>query len=53
MFKLIVTKELREILSSTKFAFTFGICSLLILLAFYLGARDYHVGRAQYDAALA
>ena len=53
MFKLIVIKELREIISSTKFVFTFGICSLLILLAFYMGARGYHVGRAQYDAAIA
>ena len=52
MFKLIVTKELREILASTKFAMTFGVCSLLIVLAFFLGARGYHVGRAQYDAAL-
>ncbi len=53
MLKLIVTKELREIISSTKFATTFGVCSLLIILAFFLGARSYHVGRAQYDAATA
>jgi ABC-type transport system involved in multi-copper enzyme maturation permease subunit len=53
MFRLIVAKELREIISSTKFAATFGICSVLILLAFFLGARSYHVGRAQYDAAVA
>ena len=34
MFRLIVAKELKEILSSTKFAMTFGVCSLLIILAF-------------------
>jgi ABC-type transport system involved in multi-copper enzyme maturation permease subunit len=53
MFRLIVAKELREIIASTKFATTFGVCSLLIILAFFLGARGYHVGRAQYDAAVA
>jgi len=53
MFKLIVTKELREIISSTKFATTFGVCSLLIVLAFFMAARGYHVGRAQYDASIA
>ena len=29
MFRLIVSKELREIISSAKFAFTFGVCSVL------------------------
>jgi ABC-type transport system involved in multi-copper enzyme maturation permease subunit len=53
MFRLIVAKELREIISSTKFATTFGVCSLLIVLAFFMAARGYHVGRAQYDAAVA
>jgi ABC-type transport system involved in multi-copper enzyme maturation permease subunit len=53
MFKLIVVKELREILLSTKFVTTFLVCSVLIVLAFFLGARGYHVGRAQYDAAVA
>lgn len=53
MFKLIVTKELKEIISSTKFATTFGVCSLLIVLAFFMAARGYHVGRAQYDASVA
>jgi len=53
MFKLIVEKELRDILLSTKFATTFLVCAILIVLAFFLGARGYHVGRAQYDAAVA
>ena len=52
MFKLIVAKELRDILLSTKFVTTFLVCSTLIVLAFFLGARGYHVGRAQYDAAI-
>jgi ABC-type transport system involved in multi-copper enzyme maturation permease subunit len=53
MFRLIVTKELREIIASTKFAVTFLVCSLLIILAFYVGARNYQVSMAQYEMAVA
>lgn len=53
MFRLIVEKELREIIGTTKFAVTFGVCSLLILLAFYVGARNYQVSQAEYEAAQA
>ena len=51
MFKLIIEKELREIISSTRFAVTFGVCSVLILLSFYAGARNYQVGREQFEAS--
>ena len=51
MFRLIVAKELREIIASTKFAVTFLVCSLLILLTFYVGARNYQVSCAQYEMA--
>jgi ABC-type transport system involved in multi-copper enzyme maturation permease subunit len=53
MFRLIVAKELREIIASTKFAVTFLVCSLLIILAFYVGARNYQVGMAQHELAIA
>ena len=53
MFKLIVEKELRDIIGSTKFALTFGVCAVLILLTFYVGARNYQVSQRQYEAALA
>ncbi len=52
MLKFIIEKELREIIGSRKFAVTFGICATLIVLAFYVGARNYQVSRAQYEAAL-
>lgn len=52
MFKLILEKELREIVGTTKFAVTFGVCAVLILLAFYVGARNYQVSRAEYDASI-
>ncbi len=50
MIKLIIEKELREIIGSTKFAVTFGVCSLLIILSFYVGGRNYQIGMEQYDA---
>ncbi len=53
MFKLIVEKELRDIIGSTKFALTFGVCAVLILLTFYVGAKNYQVSQRQYEAAKA
>lgn len=52
MLRLILEKELREIIGSRKFAITFGVCGPLILLAFYVGVRNYQVSRAQYEAAV-
>jgi ABC-type transport system involved in multi-copper enzyme maturation permease subunit len=51
MFRLIIAKELREIIASAKFAITFLVCSLLIILAFYVGARSYQISRSQYEMA--
>lgn len=51
MFKLVVEKELRDIIGSTKFAITFGVCALLILLAFFMGARNYNAAQAEFEAA--
>ncbi len=53
MFGLIVKKELREILATPRFAATFAVVSLLILLSFYLGAANYQSSREQYEAAVA
>jgi ABC-type transport system involved in multi-copper enzyme maturation permease subunit len=53
MFKLIVEKELRDTIGSTKFALTFGVCAVLILLTFYVGAKNYQLSRRQYEAAIA
>lgn len=52
MIKLIIEKELKEIITSTKFAVTFGACSVLILLSFYVGGRNYQIGTENYEAAL-
>ncbi len=53
MFRLILYKELREIIGSTKFSATFGICSILIILAFFTGIRNYHSGLREYNASKA
>ena len=53
MFRLIVVKELREILGTPRFAATFAVVSTLILLAFYLGGRGFDLARSQHEAAVA
>lgn len=53
MLKIIIEKELKEILGSSKFVFTFAVCSLLILLTFYVGARNYQINRSRYEASVA
>ena len=39
-------QELKEIISSTKFAISFGVCALLILLTFYVGVQNHRVNIA-------
>ncbi len=51
MLRLLIIKEIRDIVGSTKFAVTFGVCSLLVLLVFIVGARAYHTAVGQHDAA--
>ncbi|HTY38877.1 MAG TPA: ABC transporter permease subunit [Bacteroidota bacterium] len=51
MFKTLVLKELKTILLSPKFAATFGVCSLLLLLSTYLGIREFRSAEQQYAAA--
>jgi ABC-type transport system involved in multi-copper enzyme maturation permease subunit len=51
MLKLIIEKELRDILTSTKFTVSFAACAVLILLAFFMGAAGYRADVARYDAA--
>ena len=53
MFRLLLEKELHETIRTTKFAVTFGVCSVLILLAFFVGARNYQVSQTEFEAAQA
>ena len=51
MIGFIIEKELRDIIGSTKFAVTFGVCSLLIVLSFYVGGENYRTLVRQHEAA--
>ncbi|NMC44623.1 MAG: ABC transporter permease subunit [candidate division Zixibacteria bacterium] len=51
MLKVLIEKEIRDIIGSTKFIITFAVCVALVLLSFYSGAANYRNARAQYEAA--
>lgn len=51
MFRTMVVKELKSILLSPKFAGTFAVCSLLMLLTVYVGIREYQSSLREYAAA--
>lgn len=51
MLKNIIYKEIRENISSAKFTITFGLCSVLIILAFYTGSQNYKIAKSRYEAA--
>ncbi|MEQ9310037.1 MAG: ABC transporter permease subunit [Balneolaceae bacterium] len=52
MFKLIFIKELKEIIQSSRFTISFAVCSVLIILAFFMGAQNYLASQIQYEAAI-
>ena len=52
MLRTLILKELRAILASPKFAATFGVCSILMLLSVFIGIREYRTAVGQYDEAL-
>ncbi len=52
MFNLIFQKELRDIIQSSRFTISFAVCSVLIILAFFMGAQNYLASQAQYEASL-
>ena len=51
MIRLIIEKELRDILGTVRFAATFGVSSVLIILAFVLGAQHYHLLQSRFESA--
>lgn len=53
MLGLLIAKEIREIVYSTKFVLTFGAMSVLILLSFYTGALNYQHALDEGEAAAA
>ena len=53
MLRVIIEKEIREILGSAKFVLTFGVCAVLLIAAFYVGGVRYQVYQRQYEASKA
>ena len=53
MLRTIILKEARDLLSTAKFASTFGVAAVLILLSFYVGAKNHQLAQAQHQASLA
>lgn len=51
MLRILIEKEIRDLTGSTKFVITFGVCALLIIAAFYVGAVRHKLSLAQYDAS--
>jgi len=52
MLKLLIEKELKEIIGSPKFILMFAISSLMIILTFYVGGMTYKQNLLQYESAL-
>ncbi len=53
MLKTIIEKEVRELISSSRFAIAMSVCAVLIILSFVSGAQEYHAAQRQYEAAKA
>jgi len=53
MLVTIIEKEIRDLIGSTKFAVTFGVCAVLIILAFYVGAAKHQLAMSQHQASQA
>jgi ABC-type transport system involved in multi-copper enzyme maturation permease subunit len=53
MLRVLIDKEMREMIGSTKFALTFAVCAILIILSFYIGAANYKVAVEHHRAAKA
>lgn len=51
MLGTLINKELKAILLSPKFAVSFGLCSVLILLSVFLGIQEYKSSMTQYQTA--
>jgi ABC-type transport system involved in multi-copper enzyme maturation permease subunit len=53
MLSDIIRKEVLDTINSTKFVFTFLLCTVLILLSVYTGINNYRAELREYNAAVA
>jgi ABC-type transport system involved in multi-copper enzyme maturation permease subunit len=52
MLSTLIQKELKAMLVSLKFAASFAVCALLILLSVFVGIQEYKSAVRQYEAGL-
>jgi len=50
MLSTLIEKELKNIIFGPKFVATFAVCSLLIILSFFVGIQDYRAAVKACDA---
>lgn len=53
MLRLLIDKEIREMVGSPKFVVTFGVCAFLIVVSFYVGGLRHKLNLTQYQASRA
>jgi len=53
MLKILVKKEIQDMITSPKFIFTFLLCAVLLLLSVYTGLVNYRSDQKEYSAAVA
>jgi len=53
MLRIIIEKEIKDLIGSTKFAITFAVCAVLVILAFYVGAARHKSYQARFEASQA
>lgn len=53
MISLVILKEIRDTIISTRFAIAFVLAAVLIILSFYAGLTGFKLDQARYEAAKA
>lgn len=51
MLATVIRKEIQDLIGSTTFAIAFGVCAVLILLSFCIGAANYRLAKSQFEAS--
>ena len=52
IFVLLVERELRSTIRSPRFAATFGVCSLLVVMSVFLGVQEFKRSMRQYETSV-
>lgn len=53
MIRLIMEKEIKEIINSKKFIVSMSVCLLMVLITFFVGTQQYKMDKLRYDDAVA